>query len=300
MPVLSTVSEGKALVNKHMISMTFVNIAWGLSFILSKHALNVGFPPMVLAFFRYLIASVLLTILTLRFEKKPALKKQDYFRMFLSGVLGITLYYYFEYTGIKLTSSINASLILASIPVLTLLTESVIMRSRLTPGKLFGSMLSVAGVALIVIFGKNEGHGSVKGDLLIVGASVVWVGYIFISKQLRERYSSLSMNMWQAMFGLITLAPFAFSEMDLLSPTIPFTGWLSVFLLAVVCSALCYWLYGSSLQALSPLSSAIFINIIPLTTIIGSTLFLSEQILWPQMVGGGAVLASIFIVTQSR
>ena len=41
-------------------AMVFVNVMWGLSFILSKHAMTAGFPSMTLAFLRYVVATALL------------------------------------------------------------------------------------------------------------------------------------------------------------------------------------------------------------------------------------------------
>ena len=59
-------------------------------------------------------------------------------------------------------------------------------------------------------------------------------------------------------------------------------GWASAAVLALVCSALCYYLYGNALATLSPLASAIFVNLIPLTTLIAGVLFFSlgEKLTW--------------------
>lgn len=281
---------------KSYLSMGFVNIAWGLSFILSKQALTAGFPPMTLALIRYVFASALLLMFTLKADKRLAIQKGDWPLLGLSGVLGITLYYYFEYSGISLTSTVSASMILAAIPIMTMLAETAVLRLPMTFAKALGALMSLSGVALIVIFGANGGAGNVKGDLFIFGASLTWVGYLFACKRLRKRYTSLQMNTLQALSALITLFPLALMERGRWVP-VPLSGWVSAFLLAAVCSALCYWLYGNALSVLTPLSSAIFINLIPLTTIIAGVAFLSEPVAPLQILGGALIVASIFIVT---
>lgn len=281
---------------KNIAAMVFVNVMWGLSFVLSKHALTVGFPPMTLALVRYLFASVIFLLMSLKAREKLTLKKQDIIPLFLSGLFGITFYYYFEYTGIGLTSTVNASMILAAIPVMTMLAEALFMRSGITRGKIIGAFTSLGGVALIVLLGEDEGTGSLPGNLLIFCASLVWVLYIFLSRTLRARYSSLAMNTLQSLSALLTLLPLALAEKAQWVP-VPLSGWLSAFVLAAVCSALCYWLYGNALSALSPLASAIFINLIPLTTILAGVSLLGESMMWLQGVGGVMIVASIFIVT---
>lgn len=282
---------------KHWLSMVFVNCMWGLSFIASKHAMNTGFTPMTLAFFRYVIAAACLVPITLCKEKRLHLRRADVAPMLLSGLTGITVYYFCEYNGILRTSTVSASLILAAIPVMTMAAETLIDKTRLRPMQVAGALISLLGVGLILLSGTNDGQDSLVGDLFILGASAVWVAYIFISRRLRAGYSSLSMNAWQAITALVTLLPLALGEQCSL-PAIPWDGWAAMAVLAVVCSALCYYLYGNAIDAMSPLATAIFINLTPLTTVLGGVLLLGEGITWLTVAGGGLIIGSIFLVTM--
>ena len=282
-----------------VLSMVFCNVMWGLSFIASKHALSSGFSPMMLALVRYVMASACLLPMTLMKEKRLRLRRADILPMALSGLMGITLYYFFEYQGISRTSTVNASLILAAIPILTMVVETVVDRRRMRGPQIAGAVISVAGTAIIVLGGSSEGAASLTGDLLILGASVVWVAYIFISRKLRDGYSSLSMNTWQALIALVTLIPMALADPCDLG-AIPASGWLAAAVLAVICSALCYWLYGNALHEMSPLASAIFINLIPLTTLLGGVMLLGETLTWQAALGGAMIIGSIFLVNMTE
>lgn len=281
------------------LGMVFVNVMWGLSFIASKHAMNSGFTPLMLAMCRYAMASACLVPCLLAKEKRMVLHKKDILPMVLSGMMGITLYYYFEYSGMERTSTISASLILAAIPIMTMVAEAVIDRVRLRPAQIFGALLSLAGVGMIVFAGSDEGEASLLGDVFILGASITWVAYIFISRRLRADYSSLSMNTWQAVTALVTLIPLAMTEKCNLA-SIPWDGWAATAALAVICSALCYYIYGNALYEMSPLASAIFINLIPLTTIVGGVVLLGESLTWMTVAGGGLIIGSIFLVNMSE
>lgn len=279
---------------KQHLSMIFVNVMWGLSVVASKHAMNSGFTPLVLALVRYVIASACLVPALLKSEKRMSLKKRDMLPMALSGFVGITVYYFFEYHGINRTSAVDASLILAAIPILTMLTESVLFHTRMRLMQTVGSLVSLGGVALILV-GSAQEQASLTGNLLILGAAAVWVAYIFLSRRLREDYSSLAMNTWQALSALLTLIPLALTETCDIA-AIPWDGWAAAAVLAAICSALCYYLYGNALPAMSPLASAIYINLIPLTTIIAGVMFLNESITWINAVGGLLIVVSIAMV----
>ena len=284
---------------RQWISMVFVNVMWGLSFIASKHAMNAGFTPMTLALMRYVMAAACLAPATLAAEKKLTLRRQDVVPMVLSGVMGITAYYFFEYNGIQRTSTVSASLILAAIPILTMLVQAAVDRTRLRPAQTAGAVISLVGVALVLTGGSDEGQAGIIGDLFILGASVVWVAYIFISRRLRGAYSSLAMNTWQALTALLTLLPLALTEKCDLA-AIPWDGWAAVAVLAVICSALCYYLYGNALYEMSPLASAIFINLIPLTTMVGGVVLLGESLTILTVAGGAMIIGSIFLVNMAE
>ena len=283
---------------KQHLAMIFVNVMWGLSVVASKHAMNSGFTPMMLAFVRYVIAAVCLVLPLLKEKDGMRLHKGDLLPMVLSGFVGITAYYFCEYHGINRTSAVDASRILAAIPILTLLTESLVFHTRMSPLQIGGSLASLGGVALIVAGSAQEGT-SLAGNLLILGAAAMWVAYIFLSRRLRERYTSLQMNAWQAVTALITLLPLTFTETCDVT-AIPWDGWGAAALLAVVCSAWCYYLYGNALSAMSPLASAIYINLIPLTTIIAGVLFLGESITMVNGIGGLLVVISIGMVNYAE
>ena len=154
------------------ISMVFVNVMWGLSFIGSKHAMNAGFTPMTLALMRYVMAAACLAPATLAAEKKLTLRRRDVVSMVLSGLMGITAYYFYEYNVIQLTSTVSASLILAAIPIITMLVQAAVDHTRLRPAQTAGAVISLVGVGLVRTGGSDEGQAGIKNDFFSVSVLV--------------------------------------------------------------------------------------------------------------------------------
>ena len=276
-------------------ALLLVNVFWGLSFIASKYALTAGFPPMTLATLRYLFAALVLTPLALRKPNGLRLERRDIPMAVFSSALGITLYYYLEYTGMMYTTASTASLILAAIPVFSLLYGVLFQRQRASGRQWLNVGLSLLGVFLIIgVDALGAGAGSLRGNLMIVGCCLSWVGYIQTSARLRATYPSLKLTAWQALFALATLIPFALAERSRWVP-VDALAWACAVGLALICSALCYFLYAEALSAVDPFTASLFININPIAAVLGGALLLGERMAAAQWVGGALILGSLLL-----
>lgn len=279
--------------------IVFVNIMWGLSFVASKYAMTHGLGPFSLAMIRYLFTPLFLLVIFLCSKEKIVFPKKDWHLMVLSGLFGITIYFFCENTGVLYTTAANASLIIAAIPVFTMLSGAV-LHHRL-PGKTqwIGGLLSLFGVYLVVI-SNREGSNSLTGNLLMLGACLCWVVYIEITDILVRRYTSLEITFWQSVFAALSLIPFGLSEGVDFGKVKPEVYLIVIGFLALVCSGLCFTLYAFSIQELSPVRSAIFINLNPLVAVLGSVFLLGETASIIQLIGGIIILVSIFLVNYQK
>lgn len=280
--------------------MTFVACMWGFSFVVSKFAMQQGFGEFTLAFVRYVFVCLVMLPALRRVEGRLSLpKKGDRLAVALSGVFGISLYFMCEYLGVMRTTVANASLVLAAIPVLSILWGALRGR-RYQAACWLGVAVSMLGVFLVVYFGASNASGGfdrtvLLGNLLLLGACVCWVVYIEISNRLLLRYSSLNLTTWQGVAGLIALVPMALLEVPRWRP-VPVAGWLAALFLALVCSALCFFWYAQALKALSPIQAAIFVNLNPIVAVLAGVLLLGETVLPLQLLGGALIVGSILLV----
>ena len=272
---------------------------WGLSFVSSKTILNTGVPPMTMVTIRFVIAALILNVFLRRFDPGARLRRRDAFPLAVSGFFGVTVYFFFESRGIRLTSASHASLIIAIIPVITVLAEALFFRARVSWRSLFGILLSVAGVVFVVRppGGGPEGSVSLAGDLFMFGACVSWVVYIILSRNLHERLSEIAITAYQSLFGTAFLVPLALLEMRQWVP-ITLTAGLNLAYLAVFCSALSNFLYVFSLSRLGPITVSPYVNLIPVVGVLGGVVLLGETIAWSQVLGGLIILVGVLLVSR--
>ncbi len=276
--------------------IVFVNIVWGLSFIASKIALQAGFQPFTLALVRFLMSTALLLPIALAKEGMPQYTRREWLFMLLAGLSGISLYFLFEYKGLLYTTAGNASLILAAVPVMTMIVGAVTHRARYGASVWIGVVVSLAGVYLVVRYGADgDAENALLGNLLMLGACLCWVCYLELTSSLSARHSSLSLTTYQGLLASVALLPLAMSEgADLAAVSLD--GWLAAAFLGVLCSAICYILYTQAVHHLQPMRTALFINLNPLSAVLGGVLMLGESVGWMQLIGGGLILSSIVYV----
>ena len=275
-------------------------VFWGLSFVSSKAVLNTGFPPMTMVFLRFLIASAVLLPIHRRLGARPGLQgPRDLLILALSGIFGVSLYFFFETRGIGLTSASNAALIVGAVPVLTAAADRVLYRNPLTLLRVAGIALSLAGVFLIVRRSSSQFAHALAGNLFMFGACLCWVAYLFLSRRLQGRAGGLFLTTWQAVIGATCLAPLVLLERarwTIGSPSV----WLNLLYLGVACSAVSYFLYLYALSGLGSVVVSSYINLVPVVGAVGGVVLLGERLAPIQLVGAAVVITGVFLVNLPR
>lgn len=229
-------------------------------------------------------------------RKKPRLAKADMLHMAGTGAVGVTLYFLFENIGIKYLSASEASIIVGTIPVITVIIDSIIQKARLSLMLILGAVLSTIGVTIMVIESLKF-SGNITGYLFMGGAALAWVLYSFTAHKLEKKYSALETTFWHSLFGAIGFIPFLATE-HLVWSNISGVTVLNVLFLAVFGSALGYFFYIESLSLLGTSITNVFINLIPVISVLGAFVFLKEKITLIQYIGGALAILGVFIVNR--
>jgi drug/metabolite transporter (DMT)-like permease len=269
---------------------------WGTSSSSIKTALR-DFPPFTLAFLRFIIASSILYIIYKKREEKTKIDRKDFYRMALCGFVGVTLYFIFENSAINLTSASNASLLLATIPVLTILFDRFVYKTKFPIINWVGTILSMIGVYFVIAGSSKLSFGSdtIIGNLLMLGASLCWVIYAVLQKPFKDKYSGLAIVTYQNIFGTIFLFPFALGEYKSWGP-VSVTGILNVFYLAIFCSALGYFLYIFALNNLGITTTNVYINLLPVVGAVTAYIILKDTFNFTMILGALVIVVGIIIV----
>lgn len=275
------------------ILLTGVIITWGISFVSIKIVLQV-FSPIAMAFYRFLIATMVLIIIK-RFSNKEKVEKQDLLRMAISGIFSITLYFIFENNGILRVSANSASIIVATLPIAALISDKIFYKTKISKINIISIIASIFGIYLVI--GKDVLSGSLLGYLFMAGSIVAWCGYLVVTKPLFKKYSNITITTYQAIFGTLAFIPFLPFE------TVNYGGInlsivINMLFLALICSSFGNFGYNYAYKELGVAVSTLFMNLCPVVTFIFSFLILGETLSLIQVIGSGIIILSVYIATK--
>ena len=127
---------------------------WGSLYVVSQFVLG-KIPTFTVAMFRYLIAFIALSLISLKSEKEK-IEKSDYKYFFIMGFIGYFISVDCQLLGTgRLPSGSMASLINSLNPVIISVMAMIILNEKSEMNKIVGIVLSLAGVYMIIGTGAN-------------------------------------------------------------------------------------------------------------------------------------------------
>ena len=274
---------------------------WGTTFISSKLLLQEGLSPAAIMILRFVLAYVLM----LPFVKGKWFCKslKDELLMVLLGISGGSLYFLLENTALVYTQASNVAIIIAATPLLTMLTVNLLDRGKGASKRLYGySLMSLAGVALVILNGNFVLKLNPIGDLLTFGAVVTWVIYSIIIAKVQERYSSWMITRKIFLYGVVTLLPYFFIEpwdvtWEMMSRPMV---WGNIAYLGVLASLGCYMTWNIVIKRLGAVDATNYLYINPIVAMITANLLLGERITPLAIAGTALILVGVYLAERKR
>ncbi|ODN30505.1 DMT family transporter [Fervidobacterium thailandense] len=275
------------------VPVTLVTIIWGVSFIATKIVVST-FPPYPAAFYRFVIALLVLLPLT---KNKSALKSLN---AFWAGFWGVTMYFVFENMALIYTNPTNAAIIVSSAPILYVIFTHLIHKQKTTLNQYLGSLLAFTGVALVILNGRLMKLNPI-GDILAFGSAMAWVLYThYILKM--PKHDGIDEVFAITFWGVVTLIPFSifqdpkFQSMLNLAPQVL----IGLLYLGVFCSALGYLLWNKSIALIGDRRTTNAIYFIPVVTVLSEKLLLGTPLSFYTVTGTALLIAGLFIFEKDN
>lgn len=242
-------------------------ILYGLEPVIAKPILERN-DPMQVQFMRYSIAAILLLPFLLTKQIRKLTKKQI-LNILLLGFLGMGLASPLFYLGLKLTTGLSAVLIERSYLFLVFILAYLCLKERITTKKIFGTALVILGVLLILSSGFLVEEISVTlGNLLILGAMIIWAIWIILAKLFVENVHPVILTISGFIIGLPIVAIY------LKGAIIPILT-LPMFVLGIVV-ALSWLFYFEGLKRITATKATIIESTAPFFTAVFTILILSK------------------------
>ncbi|PEO66216.1 hypothetical protein CN572_26710 [Bacillus wiedmannii] len=283
---------------KEICMLLVAVILWGTAIAPTKWALE-SIQPFTLLFIRLFLAGGICLLFSFKQLKRSVVHKQvPWKRMSLLSFTGVAGYFMFTSYGISLTSGLHVSIIDAALPLVTILFSAFFLKEKIQLNYWIGIVLGAIGVLLITIPSSNvDQEVSLIGDILILLSTFLFAFYtVLLKRPKQEQYlSNKIFTTLTLIIGAVILLPFAMAEIFYYGfPKIETwnTGF-SVIYLVIGATILAYWFWNRALETVSASVSGLYLNALPLISIIASIVLLNESLTWRIGIGGSLVLFGV-------
>lgn len=284
-----------------ILALILSSTIWGAAAPIFKWSLE-NVPLFSFGFIRFAVATIILFVFV---YKKLSIAKEDLMSVVRLGLWGVTLNVFFFLSGLKLTLAINASIMIATIPIFTLIAATIFFKEKLTRNIIISAAVAFLGITTIFAeqisqFGLSL---NILGNILLMSASLSWLAYEIEGKKLFTKYSPTVLTFYTMLIGAHTFLPFALVEF-FQNPAWPqhleFKGYFGLVYGAVLSSALAYFLWQWGLSKLPISEAGLFLYLNPIAGVAVAILLLGEQITAPFLVGGLLVFAGVVMAESGR
>ncbi|MEG0446083.1 MAG: DMT family transporter [Comamonas sp.] len=271
-------------------------LIWSINTVVSKLAAD-SISAAEIGFFRWLVAAVLFTPFLLpsiwrqRADIKPQLPK-----IIALGVLGMVIYQTMAYYAAHYTTATHMGIIGSLTPMLVLALATVMLGQQLTRGAIWGSLLAIAGVALVVSSGKPAqllSEGLNLGDAMMFLAMLSYAVYnILLKRWPMPRLSTLQLLYLQILVAVAVQLPLYLisPKTGLNASNLPLVGFAGI--MASIAAPL---LWMKAVQSIGPGRSSMFFNLIPIFTAIMAYAVLQEPLAGYHAIGGVMTVGGLLL-----
>ena len=276
-----------------------VGLIYGANYSIAKGPMPDLISPFGFILIRVAASTLIFWIIDAFSEKEPIKYPKDYASLVKCAVFGVAANQLLFFSGLSMTSTISASVIMTTNPIIVLIASYLILHEPATKMKIAGVFLGSIGAILLIL--RNDiswAEGSFLGDVLIFMNATSYGIYLILVKPLMRRYKPMTIIKWIFLIGLIMIFPFGIKDVfavDWVNMTLP--GWTSIIYVIIFTTVLAYLLNMWALKFVSPTLVSYYVYLQPLFATIVAIVFLEELpgkslVLFAAMIFSGVYLVS--------
>lgn len=288
------------------IFIIMAGACWGVIGVFSKQLTGLGFSPIQTVFLRFGLATVLLWLYIIVFDRgKLKIRLRDFWMFLGTGILSLTLFSTLYFTTIRNTTLSLAAVLLYTAPCFVVLLSALLFREKIGLRKISALLLAFSGCIFTtglfeaLIGGKPLGYISLSGILTGIGSGFGYALYSIFGTLALKKYDTVTVTAYTFLTVTLALSPFCLGR-EFLSLFEGGAALPSAIGITLISTLLPYLLYTQGLKHTAPGKASILAFSEPLVATLAGLVFFRERLTLGGTVGMLLIFASIIVLGKKK
>ena len=279
-------------------------LLWAGNWVFAR-AMRFDVPPVALAFWRWVVALVILSPLAYSHVRQQWRVVLRSWRVLCLLALLATVFQHIPvYIGLRDTTATNGALLNSTTPIMIFVLSRVLVGERWSARQALGVAISLGGVLAIVAGGEFSVLAGLQlngGDLWVLLATLSWAVYTVCLRWRPAELDPLAMLWTISAIGVVAILPLYAWELatgrTLQVTTIALAG---IAYMGVFATVVAYVFWNRAVQQVGPNRAGPFMYLMLVYTPLLAIVFLDERLQLYHFIGCALILGGIYLAASGR
>jgi drug/metabolite transporter (DMT)-like permease len=271
-------------------------VIWGLNWPAMRAAV-VEISPWSFRAICLTVASIVLFSISFAGGGRLRVPRREIGPLLLVAFLNVTAWHLLTAFGLSMMASTRGILLGFTFPVWSVLIGTVVLREKLTRGRIAALVLGVGAMAILLGPEIMRVGGAPLGGILLIGAAIVWALATVALKMFRWTLAARELAAWQVLIGGIPVVAGAmvFGSWDGFG-TMSTKAVIGLVYSSVIAASIGQWVWFQILRLMPASVASISTLAIPVVGVFTGGLLLGEPVGWRELSALALVLGALSIV----
>ena len=284
------------------VCILLATIFWGVNVSVTKALIPDWMTANGIAAVRLIGGAVLLWLTSL-FVRCDRIKRGDWPRLVLGGVVGLFLFIFLFVTSLRYGNPIDISIIMTLPPVFVILIGVIFQHRRPSMLEYVGVAVSFAGAVTVILAGQGGKNGSdnLLGDILAVASTLCYAFYLVILERPSATYRPVTMLRWVFLFAAIPgllLLP-GMQHLPILH-TAEATPWIEIGFILLCPTFIAYFLVQPAIKNIGSELVSLYQYLLPAFATISAVLMGLDKLKWIQVLAMAMIIAGMVLTNIGK
>lgn len=228
---------------------------------------------------------------------RKSIPRQDRGKVALLGLVAMAIPFTLYPLAEKTVSSSITGMINGSIPITTVVAAAILTRHLPSRRRILAVLIGFIGIALISFGSVGDDKGaSLHGVSFLLAATLCYAFTSILSREMQLKHGTLPVLLWQEIFALIFVAPFAVPALT--RSTFDWSALAALFALGTFGTGLAYVMYGMLMVRAGAVRGVIGVFFTPIVATVLGIVFRDESVTLLAVTGMFVVIAGAWLTSR--